>query len=299
MTANQDHQAGPHLYVREIGKLQAIDAVLKSRHLNQTEALILIGLIVRSDGKYANAYPGGGTLAVYAKVADTRPVFKALKRLEDSFEVIERKSRGDGRSNSYTVLPQRIINQIVAEYDARKRATHCSEGGGLEAESHSSGRGGLDKKPTASEEVSVKTHHYRGGATHLSKRGTYPFHNHSKEREAPAHDFVPADWSRGEDQPPKIATPHMNGRGFVISDEHDLMIPMKTVESWRDRFPHLPDLEAKMTKLGVHILHKGRAHEGWASPEGWMVGLLADDNQKAKSARDKETANRPARTFKR
>ena len=299
MTANQDDQVEPRLFVREIGKLQAIDAVLQSRHFNQTEALILIGLIVRSDRKYANAYPGGATLAVYAKVADTRPVFKALKRLEESLEVIERKSRGDGRSNSYTVLPQHIIDQIVAEYDTRKRATHCSEGGGLEAESHPLGSGGSGKKPTASEEVGFETHPLRGGATHLSKGGTYPFHIHSKEREAPAHDFVPADWSRGEDQTPKIATPHMNGRGFVISDEHDLMIPMETVESWRRRFPYILDLEAKMTKLGTHILHKGRGHQGWTSPAGWMVGPLADDNQKAKAAGDKESANRPAQTFKR
>jgi hypothetical protein len=114
------HNSG--LYVSDIGKLQAIDAVLRNPNYSQTEALILIGLIVRSDKTYGNAFPGAGTLAVYAKVNKTQTVFKALRNLEEHFRVVKRTNRGSGRSNSYAVLPQRVVDAIVAEYDAKKRA---------------------------------------------------------------------------------------------------------------------------------------------------------------------------------
>src|SRR5580704_5575605 len=69
-TAAIGHNAGPPLTRPEphIGKIQAIDAVLHDKRYSQTEALTVIGLIVRSDANYANAFPGAQTLAIYAKV---------------------------------------------------------------------------------------------------------------------------------------------------------------------------------------------------------------------------------------
>jgi hypothetical protein len=83
--------------------------------------------------------------------------------------------------------------------------------------------------------------------------------------------------------------PHMNGVGFVISAQHDLIIPLETIQRWRVRFPAIPDLEAKLEKLAAHILVKGPfgCAAGWQQPEAWMAGLLSDENSKAKAAQAK------------
>lgn len=220
------HNSG--LYVSDIGKLQAIDAVLRNSRFSQTEALILIGLIIRSDKAYDNAFPGAGTLAVYAKVAKTETVFKALRNLEDKFEMVKRTSRGSGRSNSYAVLPQRVVDAIVSDFDAKKRnasatQTHPIEGvvpievpplNGVGSVTHPSERGDSDLKPTPLNGVGasnnpppskgrlLETHPVQGGATHPVERGAYPFLTHSKEREEGAdapppvkNTFVGIGWS--------------------------------------------------------------------------------------------------------
>jgi hypothetical protein len=74
---------------------------------------------------------------------------------------------------------------------------------------------------------------------------------------------------------------HLNEAGFVINAEHGLVVPMQTVEKWRDRFPHIVDLEAAMTGLATTILARGRMHPGWTSPEGWMMKPLSDINAEA------------------
>lgn len=82
---------------------------------------------------------------------------------------------------------------------------------------------------------------------------------------------------------PRLArdpAPHMNGVGFVISERHGLVIPIETVNRWRTRFPAIPDLEASMEKMAAYILRGGITHPGWQCPDGWMVGCLAEDNQK-------------------
>ena len=213
---NIGHNSG--LYVSDIGKLQAIDAVLRNTRFTQTEALVLIGLIIRSDKSYGNAFPGAGTLAVYAKVAKTDTVFKALRNLEDQFQMVTRSSRGSGRSNSYAVIPQRVVDAIVTEYDAKKRgadatSTHPVQGGdpievsplsGVASETHPVQGGGSEPKPTPLNGVGAnpnpprpegrlsQTHPVQGGATHPVQRGAYPFHNHPKERE------------EGADAPPPV-----------------------------------------------------------------------------------------------
>lgn len=89
------------------------------------------------------------------------------------------------------------------------------------------------------------------------------------------------------------AAPHMNGVGFVISGADGLIIPTEIVAGWRSRFPHIRDLDAQMTGLGVSILSKGRMHPGWSCPEGWMVKVLADINDEA--ALKKSSAGRPVK----
>ena len=209
--------SGPSLYLREIGKLQAIDAVLKNPRLNQTEALVLIGLIVRSNSSYSDAFPGGATLALYAKVKRTDTVFAALRRLEDHFEMIDRKSRGHGRSNSYTVMPQKVVDAIVEEFEARKaaatQATHPLEPGDPEneptrlervtpEETHPVQPGEFAKQPTRFDRASSTGHPVEPGATHPVQPGTYPFHIHSKKEggeqarpPAQKNEFVPVNWT--------------------------------------------------------------------------------------------------------
>jgi hypothetical protein len=194
------HNGGPDLYINEIGKIQAIDAVLKNPRLSQTEALVLIGLIVRSNPAYANAFPGAATLAVYAKVKRTDTVFNALKQLEDHFGMIRRASRGLGRSNSYTVIPQRVVDAIVSEYDARKAAKAK-----MAAETHPPKPGGYDEKPTLSNRVSSQeptrpnrvpppaSHPVEAGPTHPPKPGTYPI-NDPIPKQGGQNQFVPLNW---------------------------------------------------------------------------------------------------------
>lgn len=157
----------PDIYVREIKKLTAIEAVLKNPKFNQTQALILIGLIVRSDEAYKNAFPTATTLALYAKVNRTQTVFKALKELEDQFKVISRDSRGHGRSNTYTVIPQRVADAVIEAYEERKAArgadttvkTQCAE----------------RTEPSAvSAPIRQTTHPAERTATHPAERTTYP-----------------------------------------------------------------------------------------------------------------------------
>lgn len=76
----------------------------------------------------------------------------------------------------------------------------------------------------------------------------------------------------------------MNGKGFIISEEHDVFIPNDVVAQWRKKFTALPDLEAQMGKLSAVILQRGIMHPGWNCPAGWMAGCLAKDN--AEAARD-------------
>jgi hypothetical protein len=61
-----------------------------------------------------------------------------------------------------------------------------------------------------------------------------------------------------------------------------------------------------MQKLASVILKKGPLHAGWSNPEAWMVGCLADDNQKAADAAritDAKVASaqrgQPTKTFRR
>jgi hypothetical protein len=188
------NQPPPDIYVREIKKLTAIEAVLKNPKFNQTQALILIGLIVRSDEMYQNAYPGAMTLAVYAKVKRTDAVFKALRELEDQFKLISRESRGQGRSNSYSVIPDRVMDAVAAAYEERKAAkkaerdaaateeTHPSEAGGLAQETTTPKAGEL-QKPTRLERAPAKTGHPpEAGTTHPPKAGAYPVSIRPKEK---------------------------------------------------------------------------------------------------------------------
>lgn len=186
------HNSATDLYVSDIGKLQAIDAVLKNPQFSQTEALILIGLIVRSDKDFENAFPGAGTLAVYAKVNRTQTVFKALRALEEHFKVIERSSRGSGRSNNYTVLPQRVVDAIVEEFDARKKARDTTQTQAVE-------RTGSPSAPSAPGHQTTQA--VERTATQAVERTTYPFLDplppqsaRAKEAGSGSNKFVPVNW---------------------------------------------------------------------------------------------------------
>lgn len=196
--------APPDIYVREIKKLTAIEAVLKNPKFNQTQALILIGLIVKSDPSYNNAFPGGATLAVYAKVKRTDAVFKALRDLEDQFNVIRRESRGQGKSNAYSVIPERVADAVVAAYEERKAAklaaaatqeTHPPKAGDQPQQTTTPKTGefpellrpkrvGDAPEPTRLKRAPAQTGHPpKAGETHPPKAGTYPVSIRSKEKD--------------------------------------------------------------------------------------------------------------------
>jgi hypothetical protein len=80
---------------------------------------------------------------------------------------------------------------------------------------------------------------------------------------------------------PRPATPHLTNAGFIISAERGLVIPVQTVSEWRERFPHIPDLEAAMQGLAATMLSKGPMHPGWTCAEGWMAGVLSKMNREA------------------
>lgn len=162
----------PDIYVREIKKLTAIEAVLKNPKFSQTQALILIGLIVRSDETYRNAYPGATTLALYAKVSRTQTIFDALKELEGKFKVIDRESRGQGRSNSYTVLPQRVLDEVAAAYEERKAAKAAERAA---AKTENAQRTELESKPGAPTAPGHQAHRdAERTPTRCAERTTYP-----------------------------------------------------------------------------------------------------------------------------
>lgn len=179
----------PDIYVREIKKLTAIEAVLKNPKFNQTQALILIGLIVKSDEMYKNAFPGAMTLAVYAKVKRTDAVFKALRDLEDQFKLISRESRGQGRSNSYSVIPQRVMDAVIAAAEERKAAKEAEKAAAATSETHPPKTGDLAKEtstpkagelpePTRPKRAPAQTGHPpKAGPTHPPKAGTYPVYD--------------------------------------------------------------------------------------------------------------------------
>jgi hypothetical protein len=181
----------PDIYVREIKKLTAIEAVLKNPKFSQTQALILIGLIVRSNDSYSNAFPGGATLALYAKVKRTDTVFTALRELEDQFKVISRESRGQGRSNSYSIIPQRVLDAVVVAHEERKAAkaaaattkeTHPSKPGGLPKPT-TTPKAGEFPEPTRLDRATASTGHpVKPGPTHPVQPAAYPVSYPGKEK---------------------------------------------------------------------------------------------------------------------
>lgn len=204
------HNSGADLYVSDIGKLRAIDAVLRNPSFSQTEALILIGLIVRSDKEYANAFPGASTLAVYAKVQKRDAVFKALRNLEDNFKVISRDSRGSGRSNSYTVLPQRVVDAIVAEYDRKKVAQSETRPPERDAPPVLINGTGFGDDPPPQEGRLSRGRPSEGDAGRPSERDTYPFpipSSSTSEGTPPKNTFVPFGW-KGLLNPQQAADAH-------------------------------------------------------------------------------------------
>jgi len=97
-----------------------------------------------------------------------------------------------------------------------------------------------------------------------------------------------------------------NEGDFVISAKDGIVIPAETVGQWRARFPALRDLDANMQRLASVILRKGIMHPGWTNPAAWMVGALAQDNQRAADASREAEAKlaaiqrgQPAKTFRR
>jgi uncharacterized protein YceH (UPF0502 family) len=98
-----------------VAKITAVDAVLKNPKLSATQALLLIGLIIRANAAYEDAEASAARLAVYAKVSKLHTVFEALRELE-RHGLIARENR-PGRANAYRVISQRVMDAIVTAYE--------------------------------------------------------------------------------------------------------------------------------------------------------------------------------------
>ena len=92
-----------------------------------------------------------------------------------------------------------------------------------------------------------------------------------------------SNYEERETRTPARDVPHMNGVGFVISKQHDLVIPLEIINGWRKSFPAIRNLEARLQKHSSYILRGGYMHPGWQCPEGWIAGLLDEDNAKAEA----------------
>lgn len=261
MTATIGHNSGdvsPGLYVSDIGKLQAIDAVLRNPRFNQTEALILIGLIVRSDKGYENAFPGASTLAVYAKVKKRDAVFNALRKLEDHFQVIKRESRGSGRSNTYAVLPQRVVDAIVEEYDRKKASTTETRPSEGDAPPVLISGTGLDPDPSPQEGRLSGGRPSEGDAGRPSKGDTYPFLDPDSpppkepSEDVPANRFVPFSW-KGLLNPQQAADAHDVGwtDGGLLEARNGFRVELETL------FPHVDIVSGLAIVSGEAMPHEG------------------------------------------
>jgi hypothetical protein len=170
-----------------VAKIKATEAVLNDPRLSQTQALVTIGLIVRSDANFANAFPGATTLCRYAKVSKQHTVFAALKALAGELGIISRASRGNGRSNTYTVHPERIVpgrlGQLIAERRRAAQQPALLSGTGPAA-THAGERHGLTH--AAERPMPVN-----GMPTHAAERHTIP-PPYPEEREGTARGFAHA-----------------------------------------------------------------------------------------------------------
>ena len=250
-----------------------IEAIVDSAYTG-SQKLVLIKILLRCDYKtLKGAFPSYTTLMRAASVKDSRAIKAALGVLiaEDDegsqLGIVFRKFR-NGKSPTYG-LSREHLQALVAEWVIRNRAksgpppTTEPPASNVPPTSNDGGR------PTSSIVP----------PTLAPPQWMYPYllsllKANSKESDAGAI---------------RPATPHLTAEGFIISADHGLMVPMQKVQEWRDRFPHIPDLDAAMTGLGTTILSRGRMHPGWTCPEGWMVKPLSAMNQEA-ADRKKVTA---------
>lgn len=107
------------------------------------------------------------------------------------------------------------------------------------------------------------------------------------EQEAHSISLISSTLSPGEvdDASSRPTPPTMTSSGYLVSNHHD-PIPIRTIESWRNEFPHIANLDAQIGKLATVILQRGIMHAGWAQPAAWMRGCLAEDDAKAKREAD-------------
>ena len=225
--------------------------------------LILVKIRLRCDHQtIAGAFPSYATLMRAASAKDDRTVRTAVHDLVNE-GVLTRKDR-PGQSSVYGIPREKLeamISQHVARLQQKKQPLPLDGRGDLSEPTigppTSNGRGREQPLPSHAGGHHVEPLPSNGSLSSLSLNGAR---------------------TEASNQ---VQAPHFTADGFVISLDHGLVVPLQKVQAWRERFPHIPDLEAAMTNLGTTILAKGRMHPGWTSPEGWMVKPLAEMNQEA------------------
>lgn len=242
----------------------------------------------------ANISAAGRSLAIYATVLDvtgnddlariinvgSRTLDKLKKELSaKGWVTISRRKGGrgigivvtpavDGTPVQFTDLSRRDLEKMLARI---ARNTPANPAGVDDAETPA------ENTPAKNTPLSSLTPANPAGVPARAYKESPPeISSYEREGESASRHALSAS-------PMQSDKPHMNGVGFVISEKHGLFIDSETIAKWRDRFPHIPDLEAQMEKLSTVILSRGRMHPGWECPSGWMAGCLAKDNKQAET----------------
>jgi len=254
---------------------EALITAIQDRRLERGHLRVLAAIATFINTRTAKAWPDRASIAAMIGLSG-KSVSNTLRELRNlGYLIADREPVAESGGRWLTVytfgnIDHETIRKEITEFCRRMREQR-DEG----------------SPPTGNSEVPARGESPRPRATPGSPpTGTVPApgaqkspstgDSNSMKEQREREQFAPAPPCRKNNP-----VPHLEEAGFVISDEHGLMIPATVVASWKTRFPAIPDLEAQMQKLASFILAGGTKHAGWTCPEAWMAGHLAEDNESA------------------
>ena len=232
------------LWLEETKFAQQIEAIVDSDYTSP-QKLILLKIRLRSDHRtLRGAFPSYATLRRAASAKDDRTVRDALRGLVDEDEtgmqrgILTRETR-EGQSFSYG-FSREHLQALITDWTACNR----------------------ERRPPPS--FNVPPAQNEGGTSSVPSTSDVPSLN------VPLSSLALNGKEMGVSAK-RPASPHLSASGdFIIDARHGLVISAATVIQWRERFPHIADLNAAMTGLGTNILAKARCTQvGSALRVGW------------------------------
>ena len=251
-------------------RIARITAVMRDPRLNGSQRLIYIGLILDAD-RNGRVRASTAQLQLYAAVKRRETVCNATREMFSELDCIIRTS-GAGQVGTFELVKNRFAAylQTCTEKPSGRctpRPTASGTDNAYRSCTKKPDRGGTDKADRYGETVQPQPVAAKEKSPHTPLK-------------ANNNNLLACEYTLPR---ARKEVPHLNGVGFVISTKYDLVIPCETIEKWRKRFQHLPDLEAAMQRLSAVILSKGHMYPGWQQPEAWMAGCLAKDNAQAEA----------------